>query len=37
MEFISGSKQAFNTIHANNEEFYEEVADVIAKEPVDFY
>ena len=36
MEFISGSKKVFNTIHANNEKFYEEVAHVIAKEPVDF-
>ena len=36
MEFISGSKKAFNTIHANNAEFYDELAHVIAKEPVDF-
>jgi hypothetical protein len=36
MEFISGSKKAFNTIHANNFAFYEELAHVIAKEPVDF-
>ena len=36
MEFISGSKKAFNTIHANNDEFYDELAHVIAKEPVDF-
>ena len=36
MEFISGSKKAFNTIHANNAEFYDEIAHVMAKEPVDF-
>ena len=36
MEFISGSKKAFNTIHANNAEFYDELAHVIANEPVDF-
>jgi len=36
MHFISGSKKAFNTIHSNNFGFYEELAHVIAKEPVDF-
>ena len=36
MQFIRGSKVAFNTIHANNYEFYEELAHVLAKEPVDF-
>jgi hypothetical protein len=36
MQFISGSKKAFNTVHANNYAFYEELAHVIAKEPVDF-
>lgn len=36
MEFISGSKKPFNTIHANDFEFYEELAHVIAKEPIDF-
>jgi len=35
MEFISGSKKIFNTIHANNFEFYEELNDVIQREPVD--
>ena len=35
MEFISGSKKVFNTIHANNFDFYEELNDVIQKEPVD--
>src|SRR5437763_3979383 len=32
MQFINGSKKALNTVHANNYEFYEEVAHVIAKE-----
>ena len=36
MEFINGSKKAFNTIHANNFEFYDELGHVIQKEPVDF-
>jgi hypothetical protein len=36
MQFINGSKKSFNTIHANNYVFYEELAHVIAKEPVDF-
>jgi hypothetical protein len=36
MQFINGSEKAFNTIHANNYLFYEELATVIAKEPVDF-
>lgn len=36
MEFINGSKKPINTIHANNYEFYEELAHVIAKEPIDF-
>jgi hypothetical protein len=34
MQFISGSRKAFNTIHANNYEFYEELNEVIQKEPV---
>ncbi len=34
MEFISGSGKAFNTIHANNYEFYEELHTVIEREPV---
>jgi hypothetical protein len=34
MEFINGSKMAFNTIHANNFEFYEELHTVIDREPV---
>lgn len=36
MQFINGSKKPFNTIHANNYLFYEEIAHVIAKEPIDF-
>lgn len=36
MEFISGSHQAFNTIHANDFEFYEEIWQVLQKEPVSF-
>ncbi|MFT6578548.1 MAG: hypothetical protein ACJAW0_000986 [Zhongshania sp.] len=34
MEFISGSKKSWNTIHANNFEFYEELHTVIEREPV---
>jgi hypothetical protein len=36
MQFISASKKPHNTIHANTYEFYEELAHVLAKEPVDF-
>jgi hypothetical protein len=36
MEFISSSKVPFNTIHANDFEFYQELDHVIQKEPVDF-
>lgn len=36
MEFISGSKKVFNTIHANTYEFYEELHTVIDREPVSF-
>jgi hypothetical protein len=35
MEFISGSGKSFNTIHANNFEFYEELHAVIEREPVE--
>jgi hypothetical protein len=35
MEFISGSKKKFNTIHANNYEFFEELHTVIDREPVE--
>jgi hypothetical protein len=34
MEFISGTRKNFNTIHANDVEFYTELNDVIQKEPV---
>lgn len=36
MEFISGSAQPWNTVHANNFEFYNELNAVIQKEPIDF-
>jgi len=36
MEFIDGSTRPYNTIHANNFEFYEELHAVIEREPVDF-
>jgi hypothetical protein len=36
MEFISSSKVPFNTVHANDFEFFNEVDHVIQKEPVDF-
>lgn len=35
MEFISGSGKSFNTIHANNFEFYKELHTVIEREPVE--
>jgi hypothetical protein len=35
MEFISGSEQAFNTIHANDFEFFEELHAVIDREPIE--
>lgn len=35
MEFIAGSRVSYNTIHANDFEFYEEVAAVIEREPID--
>jgi hypothetical protein len=36
MQFINGTNKAFNTIHANNYEFYKELDHVIQKEPVNF-
>ncbi len=36
MEFISASTKRFNTIHANNFEFYEELHGVLEKEHVGF-
>jgi len=35
MEFISASGKSYNTIHANNFEFYEELHAVIEREPVE--
>ncbi|CFX47543.1 conserved exported protein of unknown function [Candidatus Filomicrobium marinum] len=35
MEFINGSGKPFNTIHANNFEFYDELHTVIEREPVE--
>ena len=34
MEFISGSGKHFNTIHSNDAEFFEELNDVIQREPI---
>ncbi|MCM2374385.1 DUF1254 domain-containing protein [Aporhodopirellula aestuarii] len=36
MEFTSGSQRFWNTVHANNYEFYEELNHVIQREPVSF-
>jgi hypothetical protein len=36
MKFFNGSKKSFNTVHANNFEFYHELAHVIEREPVGF-
>ncbi len=35
MEFVDVSRLSFNTIHANDFDFYEEVHDVLEREPVD--
>jgi hypothetical protein len=35
MEFISGSKKKFNTIHANDYHFFEELHTVIDREPIE--
>jgi hypothetical protein len=35
MEFISASGKAFNTVHANDFKFYEEVNAIIQKEPLE--
>ncbi|MEM9045058.1 MAG: DUF1254 domain-containing protein [Pseudomonadota bacterium] len=37
MEFISGSGVAFNTVHANNFQFYEELNAVIQNEPLELF
>jgi hypothetical protein len=36
MNFISGTGNQSNTIHANNYEFFEEIDTVIQREPIDF-
>jgi hypothetical protein len=36
MEFINASKVAYNTVHANNFEFFDELDHVIQREPLDF-
>jgi len=36
MQFISGSDKAFNTVHANTFEFYEELWHVLQREPISF-
>ena len=36
MEFINTSKVPYNTVHANDFEFYKELDHVIQKEPLDF-
>ena len=36
MEFINASQESFNTIHANDFKFYEEIDRVIQKEPLAF-
>ncbi|MGF1760441.1 DUF1254 domain-containing protein [Photobacterium sagamiensis] len=35
MEFISGSKKKFNTVHANDYHFFEELHTVIDREPIE--
>ena len=36
MEFISGTGMVLNTIHANDETFYDEINEVIQREPLSF-
>jgi len=36
MQFFNGSEKPFNTIHANNFEFYHELDEVIQREPIGF-
>ena len=36
MEFINASKQTVNTVHANTFKFYQELDDVIQREPLEF-
>ena len=37
MEFVSCSKKPFNTVHANNYEFYEELHAVVEREPASMW
>ncbi|MGK7912234.1 MAG: DUF1254 domain-containing protein [Synechococcus sp.] len=37
MEFISLSGESFNTVHANNFQFYEELNAVVQREPIDLF
>jgi len=37
MQFFNGSKIPYNTVHANNFEFYKELDHVVQKEPVDAF
>jgi hypothetical protein len=37
MEFFNASKVAYNTIHANNVEFFEELDQVIQREPLEVF
>lgn len=37
MQFISGSGKAFNTIHANTFKFYEELNEIIQREPLELF
>jgi hypothetical protein len=37
LELISASGKSFNTVHANNFQFYEELNTVVQKEPADFF
>jgi hypothetical protein len=37
MEFINGSGKTFNTIHANNFQFYEELNDIVQREPIELF
>ena len=37
MEFLNGSTKPFNTIHANNYEFYEELHTIVEREPAQMW
>ena len=37
MQFFNGSKVAYNTVHANDFEFYKEIDQVIQKEPLELF